>query len=168
MDGMDNALFRENIIRNMPVFLEHKNAVTNGNSVHFTVQMKNRSGNDAWLQINASCIGYQEGDPVYLAIYIDITNETELRQMQQKLEAQAKELRSALETAEEANRAKSDFLSRMSHDIRTPLNAVLGMKDIAEAHLDDPAKVKDCLRKIGLSGQHLLSLINDVLDMSKN
>ena len=167
MDGMDNALFRENIIRNMPVFLEHKNAVTNGNSVHFTVQMKNRSGNDAWLQINASCIGYQEGDPVYLAIYIDITNETELRQMQQKLEAQAKELRSALETAEEANRAKSDFLSRMSHDIRTPLNAVLGMKDIAEAHLDDPAKVKDCLRKIGLSGQHLLSLINDVLDMSK-
>ena len=71
--GMDNALFRENIIRNMPVFLEHKNAVTNGNSVHFTVQMKNRSGNDAWLQINASCIGYQEGDPVYLAIYIDIT-----------------------------------------------------------------------------------------------
>ena len=99
MDGMDNALFRENIIRNMPVFLEHKNAVTNGNSVHFTVQMKNRSGNDAWLQINASCIGYQEGDPVYLAIYIDITNETELRQMQQKLEAQAKELRSALETA---------------------------------------------------------------------
>lgn len=84
-----------------------------------------------------------------------------------KMEAQAKELRSALETAEEANRAKSDFLSRMSHDIRTPLNAVLGMKDIAEAHLDDPAKVKDCLRKIGLSGQHLLSLINDVLDMSK-
>ena len=80
----------------MPVFLEHKNAVTNGNSVHFTVQMKNRSGNDAWLQINASCIGYQEGDPVYLAIYIDITNETELRQMQQKLEAQAKELRSCL------------------------------------------------------------------------
>ena len=75
--------------------------------------------------------------------------------------------RQALETAEEANRAKSDFLSRMSHDIRTPLNAVLGMKDIAEAHLDDPAKVKDCLRKIGLSGQHLLSLINDVLDMSK-
>ena len=72
--------------------------------------------------------------------------------MQQKLEAQAKELRSALETAEEANRAKSDFLSRMSHDIRTPLNAVLGMKDIAEAHLDDPAKVKDCLRKIICQG----------------
>lgn len=167
MDGMDNALFRENILRNMQVFQEHKSAVINGNPVHFTVQMKDRCGNDAWLQINASCIGYQEGDPVYLAIYIDITNETELRRMQQKLEAQAEQMRSALKTAEEANRAKSDFLSRMSHDIRTPLNAVLGMKDIADAHLDDPAKVKDCLRKIGLSGQHLLGLINDVLDMSK-
>ncbi|WP_243009212.1 response regulator [Clostridium sp. AM58-1XD] len=167
MDGMDNALFRENILRNMQVFQEHKSAIAKGNPVHFTVQMKDRCGNDAWLQINASCIGQQEGDPVYLAIYIDITNETELRRMQQKLEAQAEQMRSALKTAEEANRAKSDFLSRMSHDIRTPLNAVLGMKDIADAHLDDPAKVKDCLKKIGLSGQHLLGLINDVLDMSK-
>ena len=147
--------------------MEHKNAITKGNPVHFTVQMKNRFGNNTWLQINASCIGYQEGDPVYLAIYIDITNETELRQMQQELEAQAEQLRSALQTAEEVNRAKSDFLSRMSHDIRPPLNAVLGMKDIADAHLDDPVRVKDCLKKIGLSGQHLLSLINDVLDMSK-
>ena len=167
LDGLDNTLYRENIERNIQVFLKHKSAIINGNPVHFTVQMKNRFGNDAWLQINASCIGYQEGDPVYLAIYIDITNETELRQMQQKLEAQAEQLRSALQTAEEANRAKSDFLSRMSHDIRTPLNAVLGMKDIADAHLDDPVRVKDCLKKIGLSGQHLLGLINDVLDMSK-
>ena len=55
----------------------------------------------------------------------------------------------------------------MSHDIRTPLNAILGMKDIACAHMGDPDKVRDCLKKIGLSGQHLLSLINDVLDMSK-
>ena len=88
--------------------------------------------------------------------------------MQQKLEAQAEgSFVLPWRQRRRQNRAKSDFLSRMSHDIRTPLNAVLGMKDIAEAHLDDPAKVKDCLRKIGLSGQHLLSPINDVLDMSK-
>ncbi len=167
INSMDNALFRENMERNMHVFSEHKYDIIHGNPVRFTVQMRDQLGNDAWLQINASCIGYQDGAPVYLAIYIDITNETELRQMQQKLEAQAKLLRSALKTAEEANRAKSDFLSRMSHDIRTPLNAVLGMKEIADAHLDDSVKVKDCLRKIGLSGQHLLGLINDVLDMSK-
>lgn len=161
------SLFCENVARNRAVFLEHQKALQDGSPVHFTVQMSDRHGNDAWLQINASCVGHQEGDPIYLAIYIDITNETELRQMQDQLEQQAEQLRSALDQAEEANRAKSDFLSRMSHDIRTPMNAILGMKDIAAAHLDDRAKVKDCLKKIGLSGQHLLGLINDVLDMSK-
>lgn len=167
INNMEDALFCENLERNRSVFLKHKEAIVNGDPVHFTVQMRDQFGNDAWLQINASCIGHQDGALVYLAIYIDITNETELRHMQHKLEAQAEQLRAALKTAEEANRAKSDFLSRMSHDIRTPLNAVLGMKDIADAHLDDPVKVKDCLKKIGLSGQHLLGLINDVLDMSK-
>ena len=161
------SLFRENVTRNLPLFEEHKKALETGEPVHFTVQMRNQYGRDAWLQLNASCIDYQEGDPVYLVIYIDITNETELRRMQARLEAQAEQLRVALKQAEEANRAKSDFLSRMSHDIRTPMNAILGMKDIAAAHMDDRTKVADCLKKIGLSGQHLLGLINDVLDMSK-
>ena len=161
------ALFRENVARNRAVFEAHMEALSKGEPVHFTVQMSDRLGNDAWLQINGSCIGYEEGSPIYLVIYIDITNETELRNMQRQLEQQAEQLRAALKQAEDANRAKSDFLSRMSHDIRTPMNAILGMKDIAAAHLDDRARVKDCLKKIGLSGQHLLGLINDVLDMSK-
>ncbi len=55
----------------------------------------------------------------------------------------------------------------MSHDIRTPMNAIVGMTAIASANLDNPAQVRDCLRKITLSSQHLLGLINDVLDMSK-
>lgn len=160
-------LFRSNVQRNQAVFLQHKDALLAGKPVHFTVQMNGRQRNDAWLQINASCIGRQDGDPVYLVIYIDVTNETELRQMQKQLEDQAQELRNALRQAEEANRAKSDFLSRMSHDIRTPMNAILGMKDVALAHKNDQTKVLDCLKKIGLSGQHLLGLINDVLDMSK-
>lgn len=160
-------LFRQNVARNLEAFQAHQEALLNGEDVHFTVQMGDCHGNDAWLQLNASCIGYEEGDPIYLVMYIDVTNETELRQMQKQLEERAEQLKDALKQAEEANRAKSDFLSRMSHDIRTPLNAIIGMKDIAETYLDDPAKVKDCLRKIGLSGQHLLGLINDVLDMSK-
>lgn len=83
-------------------------------------------------------------------------------------ERQAKrELQEALELAEEANRAKSDFLSAMSHDIRTPMNAIIGMTTLAEAHADDSARVADCLKKISISGRHLLSLINDILDMSK-
>ncbi|WP_125140502.1 PAS domain-containing protein [Clostridium transplantifaecale] len=78
-----------------------------------------------------------------------------------------KELKQALMMAEEANRAKSDFLSNMSHDIRTPMNAIMGMAALAGAHMDDPARVEDCLKKISISSNHLLSLINDVLDMSK-
>lgn len=160
-------LFRQNVARNLDAFQAHQEALLNGEDVHFTVQMGDCHGNDAWLQLNASCIGYEEGDPVYLVMYIDVTNETELRQMQKQLEERAQQLKDALKQAEEANRAKSDFLSRMSHDIRTPLNAIIGMKDIAETYMDNPVKVKDCLKKIGLSGQHLLGLINDVLDMSK-
>ena len=69
--------------------------------------------------------------------------------------------------AEHANRAKSEFLSNMSHDIRTPMNAIVGMTAIATANIDDPQQVQNCLKKIGLSSKHLLGLINDVLDMSK-
>lgn len=78
-----------------------------------------------------------------------------------------KRLEDALALAKEANRAKSDFLSSMSHDIRTPMNAIMGMTDLARAHMGDRERVKDCLDKISLSSRHLLSLINDVLDMSK-
>lgn len=78
-----------------------------------------------------------------------------------------KTLENALIQAEEANRAKSDFLSAMSHDIRTPMNAIMGMTALARAHLDDSRRVADCLKKITYSSKHLLSLINDVLDMSK-
>ncbi|WP_418703973.1 PAS domain-containing protein [Anaerotruncus massiliensis (ex Liu et al. 2021)] len=78
-----------------------------------------------------------------------------------------KALEQALELAEEASRAKSDFLSSMSHDIRTPMNAIMGMTALASAYIDDPARVADCLRKISVSSRHLLSLINDILDMSK-
>lgn len=78
-----------------------------------------------------------------------------------------KELEEALRLAEEANRAKSDFLSAMSHDIRTPMNAIVGMTTLAEAHMDDRSRIEDCLQKITVSSRHLLSLINDVLDMSR-
>lgn len=83
-------------------------------------------------------------------------------------ERKAKEtLEQALSLAEEANLAKSDFLSAMSHDIRTPMNAIMGMTVVAQAHLDDRARIEDCLQKITVSSRHLLSLINDVLDMSR-
>ena len=81
--------------------------------------------------------------------------------------SQLNELEKARQTALEANKAKSDFLANMSHDIRTPMNAIVGMTAIATAHMDDRKQVENCLRKITLSSKHLLGLINDVLDMSK-
>lgn len=87
---------------------------------------------------------------------------------QRNNEYQAKEtLQLAYEAASRANSAKTDFLSKMSHDIRTPMNAIIGMTAIAGAHLDDKERVKDSLGKISVSSKHLLSLINEVLDMSK-
>ena len=76
-------------------------------------------------------------------------------------------LNEAAKEAEAANRAKSDFLSAMSHDIRTPMNAILGLTTIAQRNVDDPTVVKDSLHKIELASNHLLTLINDILDISK-
>lgn len=77
------------------------------------------------------------------------------------------ELETARREAVKANKAKSEFLSSMSHDIRTPMNGIVGMTAIAMANIDNTERVKDCLGKITLSSRHLLGLINDVLDMSK-
>ncbi len=77
------------------------------------------------------------------------------------------ELERAFESAEQANRAKSDFLSKMSHDIRTPMNAIVGMTAIAEANLGNTERVADCLNKITIASNHLTSLVNEVLDMSR-
>lgn len=78
-----------------------------------------------------------------------------------------KKLKQALVLAEQANQAKTDFLSTVSHDIRTPMNAVIGMTDLARTHLNDPKYMGECLNKVAWAGNHLLTLINDILDISK-
>ena len=77
------------------------------------------------------------------------------------------ELQEALMLAEQANIAKTTFLNNMSHDIRTPMNAIIGFTNLAITHIDSPERIKDYLEKINQSSNHLLSLINDVLDMSR-
>jgi len=91
----------------------------------------------------------------------------ELQALQSQRDAMQQTLRDAFRAAADMGQAKSDFLSRMSHDMRTPLTAVLGMTAVALAHLDDRRRVRDCLEKIDTSGRQLLTLINDTLDMSK-
>ena len=95
------------------------------------------------------------------------TARIELEDNNRKLEESQKALSDALVAAEHANRAKTIFLNNMSHDIRTPMNAIVGFTALAASHMDQPEQVKDYLQKISISSQHLLSLINDVLDMSR-
>lgn len=95
-----------------------------------------------------------------------LTDNRNRRLMEQKEESN-RVLKEAAEEAQSANRAKSEFLSHMSHDIRTPINGIMGMTELALKNVSDPAWVSDCLGKISNSSQHLLSLINDVLDMSR-
>ncbi|MCM1119724.1 MAG: response regulator [bacterium] len=85
----------------------------------------------------------------------------------QREEEQKEMLALAVARAEAASNAKSDFLSRMSHDIRAPMNAILGMTAVAAMHIDEKSRVMDALEKITVSGKHLLGLINEVLDMSR-
>lgn len=89
---------------------------------------------------------------------------TELVNQEQK---KKEELAAALAAAEQANAAKSDFLSRMSHEIRTPMNAIIGMSTIAAQSVGDDEQIAECISKIGISSRFLLSLINDILDMSR-
>ena len=88
-------------------------------------------------------------------------------ELNSKLKESHKELETALLRAESANSAKTTFLNNMSHDIRTPMNAIIGFTSLAASHVDNKAKVKEYLSKISTSSEHLLSLINDILDMSR-
>ena len=85
----------------------------------------------------------------------------------QELQKQQQEMAVALAAAEQSNRAKTVFLNSMSHDIRTPMNAIIGFAALAQAHIDNTEQVQDYLKKINTSSNHLLSLINDILDMSR-
>ena len=95
------------------------------------------------------------------------TSRLELEEKNRKLAESQQALSDALIAAEHANNAKTAFLNSMSHDIRTPMNAIVGFTALAASHLDNKEQVQDYLGKISVSSQHLLSLINDVLDMSR-
>ncbi len=113
---------------------------------------------------NLSILSLEQMDGVPSKVLYAIQDVTALKEQEQRIRLALKQ---ASEAAEAANLAKSDFLARMSHDIRTPMNAIMGMTAVAERHLDDRDRLTDCLGKITISSRHLLALINDVLDMSK-
>ena len=114
-----------------------------------------KTGEELWFRVVVFCTDIQ-GEKKYI---LDLSDRTKDKKINQKLE-------DAVHTAENANRAKTTFLNNMSHDIRTPMNAIIGFTNIAMKH-DPKLEVKNCLQKIGESSDHLLTLINDVLDISR-
>ncbi len=118
-----------------------------------------------WFHAAGRLSRREDGSPVsFVGFFVDIDDE---KKMEAQLEAQRVDLQDALAAAQHANRAKTTFLNNMSHDIRTPMNAIIGFTSLAAAHIDNKEQVKDYLTKIATSSNHLLSLINDVLDMSR-
>ena len=111
-----------------------------------------------WNDIMSVFISNPESDGIQQIILIKNTDVEMAKELQ---------LREARRSAEAANSAKTAFLFNMSHDIRTPMNAIIGFTSMAESHLNDPAKVSDCLDKVHISSDHLLKLINDILDMAR-
>ena len=103
----------------------------------------------------------QTEDIMVMVISRDITAQV------QKQREQTRALQEALMQAQHANQSKTTFLSNMSHDIRTPMNAIIGFTTLAVSHIDNKGQVQDCLQKVLASSNHLLSLINDILDMSR-
>ena len=118
--------------------------------------MNPKTKREQWMLLQVYPVLQDGGVERYIAKLEDQTEERRTRQT----------LRDALENARQANAAKRNFLSRMSHEIRTPMNAIIGMTAIAAADPDDRAKTEECLTKIAYSSKYLLSIINDVLDMS--
>lgn len=104
---------------------------------------------------------YDTNDIMVMVVSKEITEQV------RKQREQTQALQDALMQAQHANRAKTTFLSNMSHDIRTPMNAIIGFATIAVSHIDNRDQVHDCLQKVLSSSNHLLSLINDILDMSR-
>ncbi len=115
-----------------------------------------------WRRISFALAEEKNGVPQVVILSISDIDYAK-RQRQQMKEA----MELAYQQAKQASAAKSEFLSNMSHDIRTPMNVILGMTQIAAKNVENPEKIKDCLSKIEQASSHLLELINDVLDMSK-
>ena len=120
-------------------------------------------GVEKWYRMHVIVASYSpDGKVTHVVLAIMDVDKAIQKDIQQK-----EALEKALVDAEKANKAKSQFLSSMSHDIRTPMNAITGFANLAQTHIEDRVQVKDYLDKIQSASRHLLNLINDILDMSR-
>lgn len=188
--------YRANDIQDQGLRLEVEDCLKNGSNMLFKHNIRNVEALNYMWAVNGGTIfliGYvpveaiqQEGRTVNQSIFIVVAamlfafflcctlyffNQRQQNRVRREREAEREihnqQLTEALRAAKIANDSKTTFLSNMSHDIRTPMNAVLGFASLLSADADDPVKVRTYTKKIMASGQHLLSLINDILDVSK-
>ena len=145
--------------------------------IEYFYRSPNYGGEPIWMKSEVHIVSYdQNGEPETAMVGISTVDSQQREKMQMnamiaeqklRLEEQQARLEEALSMAQSANRAKTTFLNNMSHDIRTPMNAIIGYTGLAAGHIDNKEQVRDYLSKISQSSEHLLSLINDVLDMSR-
>lgn len=145
------ALQPENLIK----------ALIEKNSVNYKYKRKNAEGIMEWCNSTITVQRRESGRPVCIIMGIRSIDELIVQE-----EIQRRELQLALTEAKKQSKLKTQFLSNISHDIRTPLNAILGYTQLAKDNIDDKMKISEYLQKISYSGDFLLKLINDVLDMS--
>lgn len=133
-----------------------------GETIYAREFRRDYDGCYGWMRIHIILAESRNGIPVKVILAAHSVEEEKEQE-----ERNRKALLAAYEAAKKANEAKSSFLAQMSHDIRTPMNAIMGMTSIAASRINDPEKVRECLTKIDMSSSHLLDLINEILDMSK-
>lgn len=135
--------------------------ICGGNEVYFECRLEWRKPGYQWCSCVFQGMQQDEMHPRSLMVFLKNIEESKHAEAEKK-----RDLQDALAAAQQASEAKGAFMSRMSHEIRTPMNAIIGYLSIASSNISNPTKVQDCLMKSELAAHHLLSIINDVLDIS--
>ncbi len=165
MESWSDLLHKEDEERALGEFWDTVRDYTGQKSYDVEYRLLTRHAGWRWFHAAGRLSRREDGTPItFFGLFVDIDDE---KKMEEQLVRQKSYLQDALAEAQHANRSKTTFLNNMSHDIRTPMNAIIGFTSLAAAHIDNKEQVQDYLSKITTSSNHLLSLINDVLDMSR-
>lgn len=165
MEAWSDLLHEEDKERTLKEYWDTVYDYTNEKTYDVEYRLLTRHAGWRWFHAAGRLSRREDGSPVmFVGLFLDIDDE---RKMEKQLQKQKIDLEDALAAAQHANKAKTTFLNNMSHDIRTPMNAIIGFTSLAATHIENTEQVRDYLSKITTSSNHLLSLINDVLDMSR-
>ncbi len=165
LESWSDLLYPEDKVRTLREYWDTVRDYSGRKSYDVEYRLYTRHAGLRWFHAAGRLSRREDGSPLsFIGLFVDIDDE---KKMEEQLTRQKLDLQDALAAAQHANRAKTTFLNNMSHDIRTPMNAIIGFTSLAAAHIENTEQVQDYLSKITTSSNHLLSLINDVLDMSR-